>query len=104
MDGDSDEDYLHYGKALGVEEASQAGSYRKPIQDPALVRSLPVWQQEPTDSQGRKRFHGAFTGGFSAGYYNTVGSEVGTAVVCRTNGMNSLPPITLVVAVSCTAC
>ncbi|RYY83449.1 DUF1604 domain-containing protein, partial [archaeon] len=30
-----------------------------------------------TDAQGRKRFHGAFTGGFSAGYYNTVGSEEG---------------------------
>eukprot|EP01039_Chlorochromonas_danica_P001177 gene1180-1286_t len=30
-----------------------------------------------TDAQGRQRFHGAFTGGFSAGYYNTVGSEEG---------------------------
>jgi hypothetical protein len=30
-----------------------------------------------TDAQGRKRFHGAFTGGFSAGYFNTVGSEEG---------------------------
>lgn len=30
-----------------------------------------------TDKQGRRRFHGAFTGGFSAGYYNTVGSEEG---------------------------
>jgi G patch domain-containing protein 1 len=29
------------------------------------------------DEQGRQRFHGAFTGGFSAGYYNTVGSEEG---------------------------
>ena len=35
--------------------------------------------QEPLDAQGRKRFHGAFTGGFSAGYYNTVGSEEGWA-------------------------
>ena len=32
---------------------------------------------EVTDKQGRRRFHGAFTGGFSAGYYNTVGSEEG---------------------------
>ena len=31
-----------------------------------------------TDEQGRRRFHGAFTGGFSAGYYNTVGSEEGS--------------------------
>ena len=30
-----------------------------------------------TDEQGRQRFHGAFTGGFSAGYFNTVGSEEG---------------------------
>lgn len=29
---------------------------------------LPVWKQEVTDEQGRKRLHGAFTGGFSAGY------------------------------------
>lgn len=37
----------------------------------------PIWQQEARDSQGRRRFHGAFTGGFSAGYYNTVGSKEG---------------------------
>ena len=29
--------------------------------------------QEVTDEEGRRRFHGAFTGGYSAGYYNTVG-------------------------------
>ena len=29
------------------------------------------------DEQGRRRFHGAFTGGFSAGYYNSVGSKEG---------------------------
>eukprot|EP00850_Spirogloea_muscicola_P026342 SM006809S21016 [mRNA] locus=s6809:5:812:+ [translate_table: standard] len=29
--------------------------------------------------EGRRRFHGAFTGGFSAGYYNTVGSKEGWA-------------------------
>ncbi|GAA5923523.1 uncharacterized protein JCM15063_003675 [Sporobolomyces koalae] len=37
----------------------------------------PVWQQEVYDDQGRRRLHGAFTGGFSAGYYNTVGSKEG---------------------------
>lgn len=31
------------------------------------------------DDQGRKRFHGAFTGGFTAGYHNTVGSKEGWA-------------------------
>ena len=29
------------------------------------------------DVRGRPRFHGAFTGGFTAGYYNTVGSKEG---------------------------
>ncbi|GAA5981028.1 hypothetical protein JCM10908_003955 [Rhodotorula pacifica] len=37
----------------------------------------PVWDQEVYDEQGRRRFHGAFTGGFSAGYYNSVGSKEG---------------------------
>lgn len=36
-------------------------------------------QTEVTDAQGRVRFHGAFTGGFSAGYFNTAGSEEGWA-------------------------
>ncbi|KAJ3025034.1 UNVERIFIED_CONTAM: hypothetical protein HDU68_007543 [Siphonaria sp. JEL0065] len=38
---------------------------------------LPVFLQEARDEKGRKRLHGAFTGGFSAGYYNTVGSKEG---------------------------
>lgn len=38
---------------------------------------VPVWKQEARDEQGRRRFHGAFTGGFSAGYFNTVGSKEG---------------------------
>jgi hypothetical protein len=32
---------------------------------------------EVRDEQGRRRFHGAFTGGFSAGFYNSVGSKEG---------------------------
>lgn len=28
---------------------------------------VPAWKQEVTDDRGRKRLHGAFTGGFSAG-------------------------------------
>lgn len=50
---------------------------------------VPVWQQEVTDERGRKRLHGAFTGGWSAGYFNTVGSKEGwtpsTFVSSRTN-------------------
>lgn len=37
----------------------------------------PIWQQEARNAQGRRRFHGAFTGGWSAGYFNTVGSKEG---------------------------
>lgn len=33
--------------------------------------------QKVRDKQGRERFHGAFTGGYSAGYYNTVGTAEG---------------------------
>ncbi|OAF68426.1 hypothetical protein A3Q56_03846 [Intoshia linei] len=32
-----------------------------------------------TDNKGRQRFHGAFTGGFSAGHFNTVGTKEGWA-------------------------
>jgi G patch domain-containing protein 1 len=37
------------------------------------------WKQEVRDENGRRRLHGAFTGGFSAGYFNTVGSKEGWA-------------------------
>jgi len=37
----------------------------------------PVVARQVRDKEGRRRFHGAFTGGFSAGYYNTVGSAEG---------------------------
>ncbi|KAL5118310.1 hypothetical protein ACEQ8H_003820 [Pleosporales sp. CAS-2024a] len=40
---------------------------------------VPVWKQTVTDDRGRRRLHGAFTGGFSAGYFNTVGSKEGWA-------------------------
>ncbi|KAK0742328.1 hypothetical protein B0T21DRAFT_328041 [Apiosordaria backusii] len=50
---------------------------------------VPIWKQEVRDERGRKRLHGAFTGGFSAGYFNTVGSKEGwtpsTFVSSRTN-------------------
>eukprot|EP00736_Rhodelphis_marinus_P002813 Rmarinus@m.4047 len=40
---------------------------------------VPVWQQEVRDERGLRRFHGAFTGGFSAGYFNSVGTKEGWA-------------------------
>lgn len=39
--------------------------------------SKPMAFSDVKDDQGRRRFHGAFTGGFSAGYFNTVGSKEG---------------------------
>lgn len=50
---------------------------------------VPPWKQEVLDEHGRKRLHGAFTGGWSAGYFNTVGSKEGwtpqTFVSSRSN-------------------
>lgn len=72
MDDDGCEDYVYYGTAL---EAASEAPARRP-KDANEVKALPVWQQEATDEAGRRRFHGAFTGGFSAGFFNTVGSKV----------------------------
>ncbi len=49
----------------------------------------PVWKQEVRDSRGRKRLHGAFTGGFSAGYFNTVGSKEGWAPASYTSSRDA---------------
>lgn len=40
-------------------------------------KPITVEEQVAKDAQGRRRFHGAFTGGFSAGFFNTVGSLEG---------------------------
>ena len=49
--------YVFYGTPLPPldEQTRDDGSY------------VPLWKQEVTDERGRKRLHGAFTGGFSAG-------------------------------------
>ncbi|KAJ1369430.1 hypothetical protein KIN20_030885 [Parelaphostrongylus tenuis] len=64
----SDELLAVYGTEFEDLEDEERAVSRKPagIQDEIV-----------TDEQGRRRFHGAFTGGFSAGYYNTVGSKEG---------------------------
>jgi hypothetical protein len=41
-------------------------------------RRTPLDPDQVRDDKGRRRLHGAFTGGFSAGYFNTVGSKEGT--------------------------
>lgn len=42
-----------------------------------IVKKTKSFDQFVKDENGRRRFHGAFTGGFSAGFYNTVGSLEG---------------------------
>ncbi|XP_037847435.2 G patch domain-containing protein 1 isoform X1 [Chlorocebus sabaeus] len=66
-DSDSDEDLVSYG--TGLEPPEEGERPKKPI---------PLQDQTVRDEKGRyKRFHGAFSGGFSAGYFNTVGSKEG---------------------------
>nr|XP_055061856.1 G patch domain-containing protein 1 isoform X1 [Misgurnus anguillicaudatus] len=66
-DEDGDEDFVTFGTPL--EPLEEDEPIRKPI---------PVHEQTVKDEKGRyKRFHGAFAGGFSAGYFNTVGSKEG---------------------------
>ncbi|KAH0544091.1 hypothetical protein FGG08_001709 [Glutinoglossum americanum] len=70
--------YVVYGTALPPldPEVRDDGSY------------VPIWKQEVTDERGRKRLHGAFTGGFSAGYFNTVGSKEGWTPSTFTSSRN----------------
>jgi len=60
-----DSPYVFYGTALPPLDphVRDDGSY------------VPEWQQEVRDDRGRKRFHGAFTGGFSAGYGTRSATE-----------------------------
>ncbi|XP_058056286.1 G patch domain-containing protein 1 homolog [Anopheles bellator] len=64
---DDEETLCRYGTQLPAYEEDAVPS-KKPIM---------VEDQIVLDSNGKRRFHGAFTGGFSAGYWNTVGSEEG---------------------------
>ena len=54
--------YVFYGTPIPPfdSDARDDGSY------------VPIWKQEVTDEKGRKRLHGAFTGGFSAGYVRVL--------------------------------
>ncbi|XP_001604956.1 G patch domain-containing protein 1 homolog [Nasonia vitripennis] len=64
---DEEDDFVTYGNALD------------PLDEENLPRkkAVTIEEQFAYDDQGRRRFHGAFTGGFSAGYFNTVGSRDG---------------------------
>ncbi|XP_029353949.1 G patch domain-containing protein 1-like [Echeneis naucrates] len=66
-DSESEEDFVSFGTPLEPLE-----------EDEPLKKPIPLHEQTVKDEKGRyKRFHGAFTGGFSAGYFNTVGSKEG---------------------------
>ncbi|XP_063738289.1 G patch domain-containing protein 1 isoform X2 [Eleginops maclovinus] len=69
MASDSEEDFVSYGVPL--EPLEEDEPRKKPV---------PLHDQTVKDEKGRfQRFHGAFTGGFSAGYFNTVGTKEGWA-------------------------
>ncbi|MBN3309868.1 GPTC1 protein, partial [Amia calva] len=66
-DSDGEEDFVSYGTPLEPLE-----------EDEPIKKPVPIHDQTVKDEKGRyKRFHGAFTGGFSAGYFNTVGTKEG---------------------------
>ncbi|CAD6240799.1 GSCOCG00008928001-RA-CDS [Cotesia congregata] len=64
---DDDENFAVFGEAL---EELEEDTLRK-------KKPVTVEDQYALDDQGRRRFHGAFTGGFSAGYFNSVGTRDG---------------------------
>ncbi|TXG51534.1 hypothetical protein EZV62_024058 [Acer yangbiense] len=96
MDSD-EEDFVFYGTPIEREEEITSRRKKSIAEASGHLRALPPWKQEAnpyaltslralsllvantivTDEEGRRRFHGAFTGGFSAGYYNTAGSKEG---------------------------
>jgi len=66
---DDDDDFISFGKPL--KELVEGENIRK--------RPISVEEQIATDGNGKRRFHGAFTGGFSAGFFNTVDTPQGWA-------------------------
>ncbi|KAF5551186.1 dipeptidyl-peptidase III [Fusarium phyllophilum] len=75
---------MSYKRSRATYEADLNASFATfgtPLPDDPDARDdgsfVPVWKQEVRDERGRKRLHGAFTGGWSAGYFNTVGSKEG---------------------------
>ncbi|EOA19907.1 hypothetical protein CARUB_v10000157mg [Capsella rubella] len=74
-----EEDFVFHGTPIEREEDIASRKKKAVAGASGNLRTLPAWKQEVTDEEGRRRFHGAFTGGYSAGYYNTVGSKEGWA-------------------------
>ncbi|KFM59157.1 G patch domain-containing protein 1, partial [Stegodyphus mimosarum] len=64
---DEEDDFITYGTPLPE------------LEDEVTARKKTARELQVRDEKGRQRFHGAFTGGFSAGYFNTVGTKEGWA-------------------------
>ncbi|XP_057771313.1 G patch domain-containing protein TGH [Salvia miltiorrhiza] len=92
--GDED-DFVFYGTPIGREEEFTSRKKKAVAEASGQLRTaLPPWKQEVTDEEGRRRFHGAFTGGYSAGYYNTVGSKEGWTPQSFTSSRKSRAEVT----------
>lgn len=76
MEGD-EEDFVFFGTPIEREEDMTSRKKKSIAEASGQLRTLAPWKQEVRDEEGRRRFHGAFSGGFSAGYFNTVGSKEG---------------------------
>ena len=63
--------FHHIGHGLPLLQDEQMGR--------ELVKSKRKREDDVFKIDGKRRFHGAFTGGFSAGHWNTVGTEEGWA-------------------------
>ncbi|XP_066592030.1 G patch domain-containing protein 1 homolog [Prorops nasuta] len=61
------------------ENFAKFGVPLEPLDEDNIPRkkAITIEEQFAYDAQGRRRFHGAFTGGFSAGYFNSVGTRDG---------------------------
>lgn len=88
MDSD-EEDFVFHGTPIEREEDVSSRKKKALAEASGNLRTLPAWKQEVRDEEGRRRFHGAFTGGFSAGYYNSVGSKEGWAPQSFTSSRKS---------------
>uniref|UniRef100_A0A5K3EJL6 DUF1604 domain-containing protein n=3 Tax=Mesocestoides corti TaxID=53468 RepID=A0A5K3EJL6_MESCO len=63
--------FVTYGEPFDEDDADKSKFFHPKVRPQA-------YEQRVLNERGRPaRFHGAFTGGFSAGYFNTVGSKEG---------------------------
>ncbi|KAF8273088.1 hypothetical protein EI94DRAFT_1676992 [Lactarius quietus] len=72
-----DEQGVNYTSKKAAENYCLIGTPLPSLEKKDANEFVPLWKQEVRDEKGRRRLHGAFTGGFSAGYFNSVGSKEG---------------------------